>query len=454
MAVPWTRGIHSIASTCTDSKIALISVITAYPISCALAALKNCLATSTRLAVLAVAITRHPPSSYYFAMSFFTRKRPAAAPPKPKSATRSWLDSLLFAVVVASFFRWSVAEAYFIPSESMEHSLLVGDYLFVSKLHYGPITPQTPLQVPLTHQTLPALGLKSYSDLIQLPTYRFPGFSSIKRNDVVVFHVPHEQQRPADLRTNLIKRCIAVAGDTLTIRQGQVFLNGQPGAVAGQPQTTYFLEVPAPDDEVRQALRTQGVVDYTQPDGLPAVVANPETGKVGFYINCSATVASYFRQQPYVKSLAVAGANLPDNTLFPDGADFHVSGAMSAVQRRWQLDDYGPLPVPKRGQTIRLTPANAAIYYKIVAQYEHNQGISWQHGMMYQAGKPLTSYIIKQNYYFMMGDNRHDSEDSRFWGFVPEDHVVGKAIFVWLSIDPYADLFHKIRWSRMFQGIS
>ena len=387
-------------------------------------------------------------------MSFFTRRRPSAAdaPAKPKSAARGWLDSLLFAVVVASFFRWSVAQAYYIPSESMEHSLLVGDYLVVSKVHYGAITPQTPLQVPLTHQEL--LGVQSYSDVLQLPAYRFPGFSTVQRNDVVVFHVPHEQQRPADMRTYLIKRCIAVAGDTLAIRHGQVFLNGQPGAIAGQPQTTYFLEVPAPNDEVRQALHDQGIVDYTQPDGMPALVASAETGKTGYYISCPTEVAAYFRRQPYVKALTVADSTLPEGTLFPATADFHVSDARSAVGRRWQLDDYGPLPVPKQGQVIKLTPANAATYYKIVAQYEQNPGITWQDGMIQQNGRPLTSYTIKQNYYWMMGDNRHNSEDSRFWGFVPEDHVVGKAVLVWLSLDPHADLLHKVRWSRLFHGVS
>ena len=381
-------------------------------------------------------------------MALFARR--SSTPPTPKSSSRQWVDSLLFAVIAASLLRWSAVEAYVIPSESMEHSLLVGDYLFVSKLHYGPITPQTPLQVPLTHQTLPVLGSKSYSDLIQLPTYRFPGFSSVQRNDVVVFHVPHEQQRPADLRTFLIKRCIAVAGDTLAIRSGQIFLNGQPGAIAGAPQTTYFMAVPMPNDEVRQALHDQAVADYTQPDGIPAAGANPETGQLGYVISCPASVAAYFRQQPYVKSLTVVA---PAAQLFPDVADFDVSGAVSAVPRQWQLDDYGPLPVPKKGQTITLTPANAAIYYKIVSQYEHNVGITWQDGMIQQNGRPLTSYTIKQNYYFMMGDNRHNSEDSRFWGFVPEDHVVGKAVFVWLSLDPHADWLHKVRWSRLLRPV-
>lgn len=357
-------------------------------------------------------------------------------------------------MVVATLIRWSAVEAYVIPSESMEHTLLVGDYLFVSKLHYGPITPQTPLQLPLTHQTVPVLGFKSYSDLIRLPTYRFPGFSSIQRNDVIVFHVPHEQQRPADLRTHLIKRCIAVAGDTLELRQGQVFLNGRPASIGGQPQTTYFMAVASPNDEVRQALHDQQVVDYTQPDGIPAATTDPETGKMGYFISCPASVAAFFRRQPYVRALTVAGGTLPENTLFPDAADFHVSGAVSAVPHRWQLDTYGPLPVPKKGQILKLTPANAAAYYKIVSQYEHNQGITWKDGMIQQQGRPLTRYTIKQNYYFMMGDNRYNSEDSRFWGFVPEDHIVGKAVLVWFSLDPYADFFHKIRWNRLMRPVS
>ncbi|MBJ6142567.1 signal peptidase I [Hymenobacter sp. BT559] len=389
-------------------------------------------------------------------MLFSRFNRPLAdkLPAKPKSQTREWANSLLFAVVVATLIRWSAVEAYVIPSESMEHTLLVGDYLLVSKLHYGPITPQTPLQVPLTHQTLPVLDLPSYSDLSQLPTYRFPGFSSVQRNDVVVFHVPHEQQRPADLRTFLIKRCVAVAGDTLSIRQGQVFLNGRSGSIGGQPQTTYFMAVAHLNDEVRQALHDHQVVDYTQPDGVPAAVTNPETGKTGYYISCPADVAAFFRRQPYVQALSVAGGQVPANTLFPDAADFHVSAATSAAPRGWQLDEYGPLPVPKKGQLIKLTPANAAVYYKIVAQYEHNAGITWKEGMIQQNGQPLTQYTIKQNYYFMMGDNRHNSEDSRFWGFVPEDHIMGKAVLVWLSIDPHADLLHKIRWDRLLRFIS
>jgi signal peptidase I len=384
------------------------------------------------------------------------RKNDPSTPPPPKSKSREWVDSLLFAIIAATLIRWATFEAYTIPSPSMENSLLVGDYLFVSKLHYGPITPQTPLQVPLTHQTVPILNVKSYSDAIQLPTYRFPGFSSIKRNDVVVFHVPHESQYPADLRTNYIKRCVAVAGDTLSIRSGQVYLNGQPGPIAGQLQTTFFMEVASANDEVRQALHDQGVVDYTQPDGMPALSSSMrDANKLGYYISCTAAVADYFKKQPYVKTMEVYDGDLPANALFPDVADKYGSEARSATPRGWGLDTYGPLPVPKKGQTIALSPGNAAIYYKIVAQYEHNPNVSWDNntGMIMQDGKPLTSYTIKQNYYWMMGDNRHNSEDSRFWGFVPEDHVVGKAVLIWLSIDPFGDFWHKVRWNRLFHTI-
>ncbi|HEX8504207.1 MAG TPA: signal peptidase I [Hymenobacter sp.] len=371
------------------------------------------------------------------------------APKPPKTKTREWADSLIFAVVAATLIRWATFEAYTIPSPSMENSLLVGDYLFVSKLHYGPITPQTPLQVPLTHQTVWGTGLKSYSELIQLPTYRLPGFSEIKRNDVVVFHVPHETQYPADLRTNYIKRCVAIAGDTLEIKEGQVYLNGQPGVTPPGLQTTYFMQVDNPNDEVTAALKAQGVVDYEQPGGAPQAVPGPD-GKLGYAIACTVAAADYFRKQSYVKSMTVLQ---PQVRLFPDAADFTNSEASSATPRNWSLDSYGPLPIPKKGQTISLSPANAAIYYKIVARYEHNEGVTWQNGMIYQNGKMLTRYTVKQNYYMMMGDNRHNSEDSRFWGFVPEDHVVGKAVLIWLSIDPNADFWHKIRWSRLFDII-
>ncbi len=297
----------------------------------------------------------------------------------------------------------------------MERSLLVGDHVYIKKL--------------------PVVGARA------------------QRNDVVAFYAPYEPLRAAGRRTHLIKRCVAVAGDTLTIRQGQVLLNGQPAPSKGQLQMTYFLEVAAPGTEVQAALRAHGIVDNTEPGGIPAVSTNPETGALGYLISCPDTTAAYLRRQPYTRALTVAGGRVPDGSLFPDQADFRASGVRSTVLRHWQLDNFGPLVVPREGQVVNLSPLNAAIYYKIVAQFERNPGITWRDGMIQQNGRPLTQYTIKQNYYFVLGDNRHNSEDSRFWGFVPESHLVGKAAFVWFSLDPYAALSNKIRWRRIGKAV-
>jgi signal peptidase I len=393
----------------------------------------------------------------------FKRRDPNAPPPPPKSKTREWTDSLIFAIVAATLIRWATFEAYTIPTPSMEDSLLVGDYLFVSKLHYGPITPQTPLQVPLSHQTVPIFGFKSYSELIQLPTWRLPGFSEIKRNDVVVFHVPFEEQYPADLRTNYIKRCVAVAGDELAIRDHQLYINGQLAPTQGKLQSKYFLRIPEPSDEVTKAFREQGVVEYRNvATGDPVQQDIPGYG-VGYEVDMTPEKAEFFKKQPFVKEVIAetiaAGQPEVNQAVFPDNPDYPATMVNPATPglHHWNKDNYGPINVPKKGQTVQLTPDNAVLYYKAILRYEHNEGISFTASnnvfSILQNGKPLTSYTFKQNYYFMMGDNRHDSLDSRFWGFVPEDHVVGKAVLIWLSIDPFADMLHKVRWDRVFNII-
>jgi signal peptidase I len=395
-------------------------------------------------------------------MALFNFKRDTANTP-PKTKSREWADSLIFAIVAATLIRWATFEAYTIPTPSMEDSLLVGDYLFVSKLHYGPITPQTPLQVPLTHQTVWGTSLKSYSELIQLPTFRFPGFSEIKRNDVVVFHVPFELQYPADLRTNYIKRCVAVAGDQLEIKDHQLYINGQPAKTEAKLQSKYFLRIPEANDEVNKDFREQGVVEYRNlADGLPVLQDVPGYG-VGYEVDMTPETAAFFKQRPYVKELIAetipAGQPEVNQAVFPDNPDYPTTliNPTTPGLRHWNKDNYGPIQLPKKGQTVQLTAENVPLYYKIILRYEHNEGITLAANgnalSIMQNGKPLTSYTFKQNYYFMMGDNRHDSLDSRFWGFVPEDHVVGKAVLIWLSIDPFADFAHKVRWSRLFHTI-
>ncbi|MCA8831234.1 signal peptidase I [Hymenobacter pini] len=376
---------------------------------------------------------------------------PGSEPKKRKSVTREWADAILFAVVAATLIRWATFEAYTIPTPSMEHSLLVGDYLFVSKLHYGPRTPQTPLQVPLTHQTIWGTDLKSYSDLIQLPSYRLPGFSEVKNNDVVVFNVPTEQQHPADLRTNYIKRCIGVAGDVLSIKDGQVFINGKPAKNYPEMQSSYFMQVPT-GENLAEDFKRLGVVNYDTPDGMPFQVTS-QYGP-GYNVNMTRAAYEFFKQQPYVKGIidlkTPAGQPEP---VFPNNPD--LPRTQGVVENPpfpgWNKDNYGPLQIPKEGQTVQLDAKNVRTYQKIIQYYEHNEGITVApDGTISQNGKPLTSYTFKQNYYFMMGDNRHNSEDSRFWGFVPEDHIVGKAVLIWLSVDPYGSFMSKIRWNRLF----
>ncbi|TGE22388.1 signal peptidase I [Hymenobacter aquaticus] len=372
---------------------------------------------------------------------------------KPKGFFREWGDAILFAVVAATLIRWATFEAYTIPTPSMEHSLLVGDYLFVSKLHYGPRTPQTPLQVPLTHQTLWGSSLKSYSDAIQLPSYRLPGFSEVKRNDVVVFNVPFESQHPADLRTNYIKRCVAVAGDVLEIKDTQVYVNGKPAANPPQSQNRYFLQVNEP---VRaKVFQDQGISDFNNPTGVPQPQMLGEMGPA-YIVDATPQTADYFKQQSFIKGVVQdkAPAGQGEADVFPNNPDYpHSTPSITGIAKNWNKDNYGPLQLPKEGQTVQITPENTPIYQKIIMRYEHNEGVTMQNGVLLQNGKPLTSYTFKQDYYFMMGDNRHDSLDSRYWGFVPADHVVGKAVLIWMSVDPYADFFHKIRWSRLFNFI-
>ena len=388
--------------------------------------------------------------------SWEERMKAASASDKPVNAKkkgffREWGDAILFAVVAATLIRWATFEAYTIPTPSMEDSLLVGDYLFVSKLHYGPRTPQTPLQIPLTHQTLWGTGLKSYSDAIQLPSYRLPGFSEVKRGDIVVFNVPFESQHPADLRTNYIKRCVAVAGDVLEIKDTQVFINGKPTVNPPQSQNRYFLQVPQPNDDLYTAFKEQHVTNFNRPDGKPEPLFG--TQEPTFMIDATPATADFFRKQPYVKAVVQdkAEAGQPEADVFPNNPDYPQSTPQPL--NLWNKDNYGPLQLPKAGQTVQLTPQNTPMYQKIIMRYEHNEGVTMANGVLLQNGQPLKSYTFKQDYYFMMGDNRHDSLDSRYWGFVPADHIVGKAVLIWMSVDPYGDFLHKIRWSRLFNTI-
>jgi signal peptidase I len=359
------------------------------------------------------------------------------APRKPKSKSREWLDSIVFAVVAATLIRWLFLEAYTIPTGSMERSLLVGDFLFVSKMHYGARTPKTPLQVPLTHQTIWGTNIPSYVDWIQLPQYRLPGFSKVERNDVVVFNYPGELQHPIDLRMNYIKRCVAVPGDTLRIQNAQVYINSQPFDNPDQMQMRYLVEF---NDNESITARFLERYKINQED-----VGMADRGLIMLLPEAT---ANEIAKAPIVRSVTMevepAGQKMEQiMTEDYDGLD-------------WNVDQFGPLVIPAEGMTIPLTEENIAKYFHTIKHYEGHAPddvVLTEAGAITLKGQPLESYTFQQDYYFMMGDNRYNSLDSRAWGFVPADHVVGKALFIWMSMDYRESFFNKIRWSRIFKGI-
>ena len=346
-----------------------------------------------------------------------------------KSFVKEWTDAIVFAVVAATFIRWLLIEAYTIPTPSMEKSLLVGDFLFVSKFHYGARTPKTPLQVPLTHQKIWGTDLPSYSDAIQLPSFRLPGFTSIKNNDVVVFNWPADTGYPTDLKTNYIKRCIAIAGDTIQLKDTQVYINGKPIENPEMYQFQYYLITK--ENISDRTFRSYDITDY-----YPI----PE----GYIVHTMPATAAKLKEQSFIQHVIMnkQQPGVGDPQIFP-----HSSTSTSNV------DFFGPLWIPKEGATIKMTPENIVTYETTIRNYEGLKNVKVENGKLLIDGKIAETYTFQQNYYFMMGDNRHNSLDSRFWGFVPEGHVVGKALLIWMSLDKDGSFLSRIRWKRLFNFI-
>ena len=377
-------------------------------------------------------------------------------PKKQKSAFREWLDSVAFAVVAATLIRFFVFEAYTIPTPSMESSLMVGDFLFVSKLHYGVRTPKTPLQLPLTHQKIWFTNIPSYLRWLDLPIYRLPGFSSVKQGDAVVFNVPNFEEdgdAPVDLRTFYVKRCVATPGDVLEVRDQQVIVNGKAMENPERMQHPIFMKTKENLEEKffeEYGIRNAPDASYDSADWLP--LAEPDSQNVlwGYKMNTSKEMMEEIQALPFKKSF--------DTNLFkdPKGVTFIDIFPHDTTIYKWNRDFYGPLKVPAKGLTVPMTPGNVALYSEAIQKYEGNKNVVVTGYQISIDGKAITSYTFKQDYYFMMGDNRHNSADSRFWGFVPSDHIVGKAFFVWMSIDPNKSLFswNKIRWNRLFRFVN
>ena len=389
-----------------------------------------------------------------------------------KSATREWVDAAVFAVVAATIIRTFVFEAYTIPTGSMEKTLLVNDFLFVSKSSFGPRLPNTPLSFPFVHHTLPLINAKSYLEWIKLPYNRVME-SPVKRNDVVVFNYPvgdtviaefqseinyydylraymdrggtREQLlaerddilvRPVDKRENFIKRCVGIPGDTIRIIDGVLYISGKTSEVPPKSETYYFVTTNGKDFFSEEFLKDELNVsmDDAEQRDVMQVPSMPNTYRMNLTGEQVAKVKAFPFVVPgsVVRDLNTAGFG---NTFPYDSAHF-----------KWSEDNFGPLWVPAKGTTVQLAPENIAIYRRIISVYENNK-FEEKDGKYIINGAPATSYTFKMNYFWMMGDNRHNSQDSRFWGFVPEDHVVGKASLIWFSWQ------HGPRWNRLFRGI-
>jgi len=363
--------------------------------------------------------------------NFLNKKKTTAAKPK-KSKTREWVDALVFAVVAATIIRGLLFSAYAIPSGSMEGTELTGDYLFVSKFSYGARMPFTPIAIPFTEPDIGLLGsMKSYWEGIQLPYLRLPGTTQVKKGDIVVFNKPSETGTPVDEQTTLIKRCQATPGDTLTIVNAQVYINGKAAPNAPKAQTSYNVVTDG------QQLNPQIFQDLNI-TVMNQLAAN--TYEMIIPVDNLATFKSYSNIKGITPNIAPAGQYQYE--IFPNNPRF-----------QWNLDNFGPLVLPKKGMTIKLNDSTLTLYKTAIEHYEHNRlGRSGVNITL--NGKKADTYTFQMNYYWMMGDNRHDSLDSRFWGYVPEDHIVGKAIITWFSTDPNKDLFHAIRWSRIMKPIN
>lgn len=355
-----------------------------------------------------------------------------------KASMREWLQAIVLAIIAALFIRTFLVEVYKIPSSSMEKTLLVGDFVAVSKLSYGPRLPITPLSLPFFQNTLP-FGGQSYSTLLQLPYYRVGGNEpSVQRNDVIVFNYPVEDDKPIDKRENYIKRCVALPGDSLLILDRALFINGKPAINPAGMQFDYLVHTNG--KPLDQNSLAQLGIDQQKGD----LFNQENTAVLSMDLNTLSRVRELSNVRRVDTILHKRGNILPfEQPVFPKDTHFFP----------WNVDNYGTLFVPKKGVSISINARSILLYRRIIETYEQNT-VTINGDKIAINGTETTSYTFKMNYYFVMGDNRHDSLDSRYWGFVPEDHIVGKAKTIWFSIaEGNAYFWNRIRWGRIGRGI-
>lgn len=385
--------------------------------------------------------------------------------------------SIVFAIVAATLIRAYTFEAFTIPTPSMEKSMMVGDFLFVSKLQYGSRLPMTPFSLPLMHNRVPFTEIKSFTDIVQFKYARLPKISDVKRNDPVVFNYPMEDYFPVDKREHYVKRCLAIPGDTLQIIDRKVIINGKENQLPPRAdrQFQYFVrtkqfplnpEVLKKDFDINFTPESGDVLYFNgqnlprSPNGFHEYMITISDSKLEAFkaqsnvdlvipINSEVDHSSYPANYP--ANLKILLQQYPpmmvNSEIFPNPAN------SDNIPFKWTRDNYGPIYIPKKGMTVTLTVNNYYLYKRIIEVYEGNS-FDKKGNTFYINGQETDTYTFAQDYYWMMGDNRHNSLDSRYWGFVPEDHIVGKPVFIWMSYDKYASGADMIRTDRVFTTVS
>ncbi|MDR3262440.1 MAG: signal peptidase I [Tannerella sp.] len=397
-----------------------------------------------------------------------------------------WVDDILFALVAVYLINLFVFQNYQIPSSSLEKTLLVGDYLFVSKLSFGPRVPNTPLSFPLVQNTIPILNCKSYLDWPEWGYKRVKGLGTVKRNDIVVFNFPagdtvavQEQNpdfynlverdgrqtvlsnkarygeviyRPVDKRENYVKRCVGMPGDSLSVRNNQLYIDGVAAENPENMQYNYYIET---DGSVltEEQFRLMNVSKMDR----KLLSANADYHNMLLYLGFKADNGGRFNPVyalPLTRKALDIVKKIPTVKQVKVEEDEWGGTYPIGYATGWTRDNFGPVWIPQKGATIPLDERNLALYRRCIQNYENNALEIASDGKVLINGKPEINYTFKYDYYFMMGDNRHNSADSRTWGFVPEDHIIGKPILIWLSLDKDRSLFNGgIRWRRMFRMV-
>ena len=414
-----------------------------------------------------------------------------------RSTFNEWIGSIIFAVVAATFVHNYFFQPYIIPTGSLEKSLLIGDFLFVSKFHYGARVPSTTIAFPMVHDTLPLIKMRSYLKKPQLPYMRLPKFQKIKRNDIVVFNWPADTVRqffvreagvkkPTDKKSNYVKRCVGLPGDKLEIKKGFVYIDGNKNVLPDRARIQHSYIAYSHKGVSSKKLSQLGLTDFYRRFRIenitqnsyaklsPYIVGTSGNSKDNFIVitrergipihlvrslglrisevlekskelNLTIEEAKEIEKQDWVDSLVQKNQNVktPNTNFFPNKIPFD-----------WNQDNFGPIEIPASGQTIAINLSNLPLYKKIIVDYENNS-LKTIGNEIFINDKKVNQYKFLQDYFWMMGDNRHRSEDSRFWGFVPEDHIVGKPVFIWFSISGINDGLSnwKVRWDRVFSTV-